>query len=171
MILEAQEYGVKRSQQPLTEFLHPWLAYEEQATIISETTERAYLYTPFLLLAYDARDKANSKQPVQLADSEKILADYAGCLVFSITVNGNAANFSDNAQVSITQDKKLIKPYHVVTNPPVKNPLPANDPQFTAHSYVYFHEQEVVLGKPITLTVITNDKQERRFYFELAKFK
>ena len=169
VIVEAQEYGVKRNQLPLTDFLHPWLAYEEQAAIINETTERAYLYTPFLLLAYDARDKAKNKQPVQIADSEQILADYAGCLVFSIITNGNTEKFSDNVQVVIKQEKKIIKPYHAVTNPPVRNP--ANEPQFTAHSYFYFHEREVVLGKPITLTVTTKDKQERRFYFELPKFK
>jgi len=171
IILEAQEYGVKRNQLPLTEFLHPWLAYEEQATIINETTERSYLYTPFLLLAYDARDKARSKQPVELANSEQILADYAGCLVFSIIVNGNTENFSDNLQVTIKQDKKIINPYHAVTNPPVKTPWSSTGPQFTAHSYFYFHEREVVLGKPITLLVTTQDKQEHRFYFELPKFK
>ncbi|CQR74590.1 hypothetical protein SOV_26990 [Sporomusa ovata DSM 2662] len=171
VILEAQEYGVKRSKMPLSDFLQPWLAYEEQAAIINETTERAYLYTPFLLLAYDARDKAISKQSIELANSEQILADYAGCLVFSIIVNGNTEKFSDNVQVIIKQEKKIIKPYHAVINPPVKNPWASNEPHYTAHYYFYFYEQDVVLSKPITLTVTTKDKQERRFYFELPNFK
>jgi Fe-S oxidoreductase len=171
VILEAQEYGVKRSQLPLSDFLQPWLAYEEQAAIINETTERAYLYTPFLLLAYDARDKAISKQTIELANSEQILADYAGCLVFSIIVNGNTEKFSDNVQVIIKQEKKIIKPYHAVINPPVKNSWTSKEPHYTAHYYFYFYERDVVLSKPITLTVTTKDKQERRFYFELPNFK
>lgn len=171
IILEAQEYGMKRSQQPLTEFLHPWLVYEEQAAIISETTERAYLYTPFLLLAYDARDKARNKQQSDLAASEKILVDYAGCLVFSIIINGNTENFSENVQVIIKQDKKIIKPYHAVHNDPVKIPGTAKEPGFTSYFYFYFHERDVVMSKPITLSVATKDKQERRFYFELSNFK
>lgn len=171
VILEAQDYGIKRKQLQLTEFLHPWLAYEEQASVINETTERAYLYTPFLLLANDARDKARSKQSVQLADSEKILADYAGCLVFSITINGNTENFNDNVQVVIRQDKKIIKPYHAVPNTPVKTSWPQGEPQYSAYSYFYFHDQEISSAKPITLVVTTKDKHERRFYFELPNFK
>ena len=171
VIVEAQEYGVKRSQLPLTDFLQPWLAYEEQAAIINETTERAYLYTPFLLLAYDARDRARSKQSIELANSEQILADYAGCLVFSIIVNGNTEKLSDNVQVIIKQEKRIIKPYHAVINPPVKKPWAANEPQYTAHYYFYFYEREVDLSEPITLTVTTKDKQERHFYFELPNFK
>ncbi len=171
VIIEAQQYGTKRSQQPLTDFLHPWLVYEEQAAIINETTERAYLYTPFLLLAHDARDKSRNKQPVELANSEKILADYAGCMVFSIIVNGKDDNFSDKAQVIIKQDKKIVKPYHAVTNPPVRISGASTEPRFTAQFYFYFHERDIVMGKPITLSVTTKDKQERRFYFELSNFK
>ena len=170
VILEAQDYGIKRSQQPLTEFLRPWLAYEEQAAIINETTERAYLYSPFLLIAYDARDKAINKNPVQLADSEKILADYAGCMVFSVTLTGNPENFSDTIQFIIKQDKKIIKPYHAVTNPPVKTSGSANQ-QVIAYSYVYFHERDVSMEKPVMLVASAQDKQEHRFYFDLPSFK
>jgi hypothetical protein len=171
IIMEAQEYGKKQSQLPLTDFLHPWLVYEEQATVINEMTERAYLYTPFLLLAYDARDKARSKQQVEFAASEKILSDYAGCLAFSIIINGKEENFSDKVQVVIKQDNKIIKPYHAVTNPAVKIPGSPNEAQYTAHFYYYFYDREVAMGKPVTLSVITKDKQERKFYFELSKFK
>lgn len=171
VILEAQEYGIQRQQLPLTEFLHPWIVYEEHATILNETTERAYLYTPFLLLANDARDKARSKKTVQLADSEQILADYAGCLVFSITINGKNENFNDGIQAVIKQDKKNIKPYHAVIKSPVKTPWFPNEPQFTAHTHFYFYDKQLQLNKPITLVLTTKDKQERRFYFDLAKFK
>lgn len=171
VILEAQEYGIKCKQLPLTDFLNPWLVYEEQAAILNEKTERAYLYTPFLLLATDAREKARSKQPVHLADSEKVLADYAGCLVFSITINGNTDSFSNGVQLFINQDKKKIKPYHAVINSPVKTPWLPNEPQFTTHTYFYFNDKDLVLSKPITLVLTTKDKHERRFFFDLSKFK
>jgi len=170
VIVEAQEYGMKQSQVPLNDFLHPWLVYEEKAAVINETTERAYLYTPFLLLANDARDKARNKQQTELAASEKILADYAGCIVFSIIINGKDDNFNDKVQVTIKQNNKIIKPYHAVINTPVKMPGASNE-RFTAHFYNYFYERDIDTGKPITLTVTTKDKQERRFYFELLKFK
>lgn len=171
VILEAQEYGTKCKQMPLTDFLQPWLVYEENATILNQTTERAYLYTPFLLIANDARDKAKNKQPVELADSEKVLADYAGCLAFAITINGRTENFNNNVQVAIRQDKKIVKPYQALPNVPVKNPWFPNEPQFTAHSYFYFRDNEIALNKPATLVVVTKDKQERHFYFDLSKFK
>ena len=170
VILVAQGYGIKRSQVPLTEFLQPWIVYEEQATVINATTERAYLYTPFLLLANDARDKARSKQQIEFSSSEKILVDYAGCIVFSIVVNGKDENFSDKVQVVIKQNNKIIRPYHAVINTPVKIP-DSSALQFTAHFYNYFYERDIETGKPISLIVTTKDKQERRFYFELAKFK
>ncbi|WP_371370915.1 hypothetical protein [Sporomusa aerivorans] len=171
VILDAQEYGIKNKQMALTDFLQPWLVYEEQATILNETTERAYLYTPYLLLANDARDKARSKQTVQLADSEKILSDYAGCLVFSITLNGNSEKFADGMQVVIKQDKKLIKPYHSVINPALKTPWFPDQPQYAAHSYFYFRDQDLILTKPIILVATTKDKYEHRFNFNLANFK
>lgn len=171
VILEAQAYGVKSKQLALTDFLAPWLAYEEKAPILNETTEKAYLYTPFLLIANDARDKTRSKQPVELADSEKILADYAGCLVFSIIINGNSSNFTDGVQVVLKQEKKVIKPYHAVANQPVKTPWFPDEPQYAAHSHFYFPDKDILLNKPITLIVTTKDKQERRFYFDLPNFK
>lgn len=171
VILDAQEYGVKHKQMALTEFLQPWLVYEEHATILNETTERAYLYTPYLLLANDARDKARGKQPVELADSEKILSDYAGCLVFSITLNGSTENFTDGIRVVINQDKKVIKPYHAVTNPPVKTPSFPGEPQFSTHSYFYFRDQDLNTTKPVILVATTKDKSEHRFNFNLPNFK
>lgn len=171
VILEAQDYGVKRKRLVLTDFLAPWRVYEEMAPILNETTEKAYLYTPYLLIANDARDKVRSNQPVELADSEKILADYAGCLVFSITTNGKSANFIDGMRVTIRQGKKVIKPYHAVTNQPVKAPWFPDEPQYVAHSYFYFSDKDIIATKPIILTVTTKDKQERRFYFDLVNFK
>ena len=45
---EAQNYGKKYAYSQLDVFLRPWTSYEENAEILNEISEHAYLYTPFL---------------------------------------------------------------------------------------------------------------------------
>ncbi|BBB93019.1 MAG TPA: hypothetical protein PKA28_01710 [Methylomusa anaerophila] len=171
VIKDAQKYGMSNIQKPLTDFLLPWVAYEEQANILNATTESAYLYTPYLLIAADARDKALNQQTVKLTDTEKILSDYAGYLVFSVTLYSDGPSFMDDYQIILRQEKTTLKPYQSLTNPVVKSPWHPQNPQFMSQCYFYFSQKTVNLTKVVSLILITGDKREHRFHFDLSKIK
>ena len=96
-IKQAQLYGSSQAKEELFAFLKPWMAYEERAGQLNEEAERAYLFTPFLLIAMDAREKKLHNLPVSLEDSEKIITDYLDTLSFSVKVYGAKQEFSKNS--------------------------------------------------------------------------
>lgn len=171
-IKEAQDYGKIKAQDHLKEFLLPWVSYEEKAINLDDTVEHAYLYTSFLLMATDARERTLNGQNVSILDSERILADYTDLLSFSMVLFGNKEDFTKNAQVVLTQGKKTIKSYQV------NIPLTAEDitkdggqPLFKGQCYFYFLEKDIKLDAPVVLLVTTNDKKQHSFYFDMSKIK
>lgn len=171
-IKEAQDYGKINGQHNLQEFLLPWTSYEEKAINLNETAERAYLYTPFLLMATDAREKGLNGQSVSAQDSERIVADYTELLSFSIVLVGEKQDFAQNASVVLIQGKKVLKAYQV--NIPLnaeKIDQEAGQTLFKAQCYFYFVEKDIELSDPVKVLITTNDKKEHSFYFDLAKIK
>ena len=171
-IKEAQDYGKSNAQHQLQDFLLPWISYEEQAVKLNDTAEHAYLYTPFLLMATDAREKSLNGQSVSLLDSQKVVADYTDLLSFSIILFGEQQDFMQNARLILKQDTKVIKAYQV--NLPQNSEGIANDegqPLFKAQCYLYFLEKDIELDEPVTLFIITSDNKEHYFYFDLVKIR
>ena len=170
-IKAAHNYGKVNSQLSLEEFLQPWISYEEKAAALSSNSEHAYLYTPFLLLATDSREKQLNGKNATLEDSERILSDYAGTLSLSVFLIGEDKNFNQNCTVIIKQDKKTVKPYQVII-PIELQAVPGTPPGlFGIQCYFYFFEKELQMTKPIHLIVITGDKKEHNFYFDLDKIR
>lgn len=171
-IKEAQDYGKSMQQLPLKDFLRPWISYEEKAANLNETAEHAYLYTAFLLMATDAREKSLKGQTISRVDSERILADYTELLSFSVVLFGEKADFAQNSSVILKQGNKLIKPYQI--NIPTDGEKVSNDggqPLFQAQCYCYFSEKKIELNSPVILSITTNDKKKHLFYFDIAKIK
>lgn len=172
-IFEAQQYGKQGAKMVLADFLGPWTAYEEKAVALDTTAERAYLYTPFLLLAANARDKTLKAQPVSLEDSQPILIDYAGMLSFSAVLLGRTPQFAQKMNVRLLQDKKEIAVYQSNTPAQAEKSAAANGSGelFYAQCYFYFLEKNVDLTKPLVLSITTTDNTERRFFFDLVKMQ
>lgn len=171
-IKEAQDYGKMKAQYHLKEFLLPWISYEEKAVNLDDTAEHAYLYTAFLLMATDAREKTLNGQNVSLLDSERILADYTELLSFSMVLFGDKEDFIKNAHVVLKQGKKVIKAYQV--NIPLSAENITKDegqPLFKGQCYFYFLEKDIQLEAPIVLSVTTSDKKQHSFYFDMSKTK
>lgn len=171
-IKDAQDYGKINAQLHWEEFLLPWISYEEKAVNLDETAEHAYLYTAFLLMATDAREKTLNEQNVSLFDSERILTDYTELLSFSMVLFGDKEDFMKNAHVVLKQGKKMIKAYQV--NIPLSTENIAKDggqPVFKGQCYFYFLEKEIQLDKPIILAITTRDKKQHSFYFDMPKIK
>lgn len=171
LIDEAQEYGQTWVMQPAAEFLRPWVAYEETVAKLDETAERAYVYTPYLLLAADAQQRTLNGQPVRFRDSERVLGDYAGYLVFSVDLFGGDKSFANRTKAFIKQGNQLIPAYQLLVPPEAaKNNWYPKKPKFGVKCYIYFLEQNVNLQAPLTLVVMTG-RQDHNFYFNLPQIK
>ena len=183
-IEDARTYGFTKKLLDIHEFLSPWTAYEENAVKISEATDRAVCYTPFLLIANDAREKAKVNKSVNLADIEKLLADYAGYYTFTVILQGSTADFAEQASVVIVQDKKTIPAYDIAVTTAESVNVPVGEkPRYRARMYIYFHAKDIVASQPIVLKVTTSGKDTKdskdskdskegySFYFDLAKIK
>lgn len=171
MIKEAQHYGKIQMHRQLNEFLRPWISYEEKADRLDETAEHAYLYTPFLLIATDAREKSLNGRTIKFADGETILHNYAGTLSFSVVLFGNEVNFGQKAKILLKQNEKFIKAYEVIIPLKAEKIGSSNKSNFRLQCYFYFWEKNIICDKPIILSIVTSDKKEHQFYFSATHIK
>ncbi len=157
-IRAAQDYGRSKANVPLAEFLQPWTVYEERAARFDDTAERACHYSPFLLVAADARDRTTAGGPVIAADAVKLLADYEGYVVFGVTLSGVQADAGGRLAASLRQGRRTIGASLV-------NALPPGDagPANLVQVYFYFPARDVAADKEALLTVTTADKRTRNF--------
>lgn len=169
-IKQAQLYGTSQAKIELQYFLKPWLSYEEKAEQLNETAETAYIYTPFLLIATDAREKKLRGNEVRLEDSEKIITDYLDIMSFSVKLYGEDKSFSQNTTGVIEQNGKTVEAWSNAV-PDTAEVSAAQKGKFNAQCYFYFDEKKLDTAKPITLVITSDDKRKHRFYFELDKVK
>lgn len=171
VIKEAQNYGKVQAQNQLKDFLVPWISYEEKAVQLNDTAERSYLFTAFLLIATDAREKSLNGHVVNILDSEGILLDYSGLLSFSTVLFGDKQDFMKNATAVLKQNKKVIKAHQVIIPPNAEKISSGGQTEFIAQCYFYFLEKEIISNNPIILSITTSDKKVHNFYFDTAKIK
>jgi hypothetical protein len=163
----AQDYGRSKADMPLVLFLQPWTAYEERAARLDDTAERACLYTPFLLLAADARDRTAAGEAVTTADAGRVLTDYNGYVIFGVTLSGVHADFTGKMSASLSQGRKLFRP-KIVNAPPA---APDGAGGYQAHVYFYFASRGVATDKTAKLTVTAADGRQRVFGIPFAGYR
>ncbi|CUH94204.1 putative secreted protein [Propionispora sp. 2/2-37] len=172
VIKQAQAYGTSKFQADYSTFLAPWMSFEERAPKLDEFAERAYLYTPFLLIAIDARDKAGRGEKVEIEDSDKTLQDYSGYIIFSAVLFGGDATFVQGATATVKQDKKIIKvAQSTIPAEAVKTAGPGGNSLYMSQCYFYFKEKDIFMDSPGMLVVSTQDKREHRFYFNIPQIR
>jgi hypothetical protein len=172
VIKEAQDYGKLKMKDSLQDFLLPWMSYEEKAVQLNNAAERSYLYTSFLLIATDARDKSLNGHDITITDSEGVLEDYSGLLSFSTVLFGDKLDFAKDSNAVIKQDKNIIKAYQIIA--PSQGEKVYKDKgqtTFTAQCYFYFSDRDILPDIPLILSITTNDKKEHNFYFDMTKIK
>jgi hypothetical protein len=170
-ITGAQEYGKSKANASLNEFFQPWTVYEEKAAMLDDTAERAYLYTPYLLIAADARDKVLAGNEVTLADVEKVLTDYNGYMIFGVTLFSPDAGFSGKVSAKLRQGSKVTKAYLIDIPPAGEKPASDQVPYYQAQGFIYFLIKDIDLDKPVSLQIITRDKRQHHFYFNLRLYR
>ncbi|EGO63239.1 hypothetical protein [Acetonema longum] len=170
-IREAHQYGKQHNRTVLSDFLIPWISYEEKVTAINDAADRAYLYTPFLLLALDAREKTlQGKAPGSWA-AEKVLTEYTGFVVISVILYGDSPDFVKGTEAALTQDGRIFRLYHATfPGKTVRTAWTKPRPLYSAQCYFYFYDQGLDNKKTLLLN-LTNKGQQRKFYFDLEKIK
>jgi len=171
-IAAAQEYGKDQARVALSDFFKPWTVYEESADKLTVATDCAYLYTPFLLLASDSRDKILSRQVVDPADADKVLAEYNGYLVFGATLFSDKPDFAGNATAVIIQGKNTIKAeLFYRSDGDTTTDSQGQTKIFSTKCYIYFAARNVDINKLAVLQITCSKHHKSRFYFDLAKFR
>lgn len=166
MIAKAQQYGIVYAKKSTQDFLKPWTTYEEEAMSLTEQTEHAYIYTPYLLIASDAREKQNSNKAISLADSKALLKDYEKTMTFQVILYGDKADFAQGVTATVTQGKTVKQAYQMIV-PDKADAL--SEEQYCAQCYFYFDEEDLILTAPITLNVAQEDGTQKKFNFALAQ--
>lgn len=158
-IKAAQDYGRSRAGVPLTDFLQPWTVYEENAARLDEMAERACLYTPFLLVAADARDRTAAGEPVTADAAKKVLAEYNGYVIVGVTLAGMRADFAGKCSASLRQGRKSFRA-KIVNAPPAAL---TGEPPYQAKVYFYFAGRAIAPDKVSSLAVTAADGRTRVF--------
>lgn len=168
VIKEAQEYGRRQAFETYSRFMTPWTAFEEKAQKLSELTEHAHIFTPYVLVAADAREKALSSEPILVENSEKALAQYDGYLVFSVDLYTHDPSTLVKLTAKLNQDKQVIPVYYI--SPSSKKQIDVNGKSLTnAQFYLYFVDKSIQRNQPLTLFVSDGVNQTKSFFFDLSK--
>ncbi|KYZ77219.1 hypothetical protein AXX12_03540 [Anaerosporomusa subterranea] len=168
IIRDAQEYGRRLAFENYSSFMTPWTAFEEKAQRLSEFTEQAQIFTPYILVAANAREKALSNQPILLENSEKALAQYNGYLVFSITIHSQDPSAPVKLNAKLVQDKQTLTAYYI--SPPTYSQYNVNGKILaSAQFYLYFVDKTLLRNRPVLLLLTDDTKHNRSFFFDLEK--
>ncbi len=166
MISKAQQYGIVYAKKSTQDFLKPWTTYEEEAISLTDHAERAYIYTPYLLIASDAREKQNSNKKISIADGKTLLKDYEKTMTFQVVLYGKKADFAQGITATITQGSKVKQSYQMIVPDKAE---PVSDGQYCAQCYFYFDEEDLSLNAPIALNIAKKDGSKKKFNFTLAQ--
>jgi hypothetical protein len=164
---EAQLYGIHNINLSNEAFLAPWRSNEEQADQFGPIPNQAYCYTPFLVVAADARSKMLNNAPVLLQDGTKIWQDYAGFLTFMIQLYLTEPIIPKDLSVWIEQKNSRFFVYQVQLQTETKPVIIVKDKSFYLFSgYYYFVDDDIRYDSPLVLVVAFKDKQVR-FHFNM----
>lgn len=169
MIRHAQYYGKSHAHVPEDEFLQPWTVYEKEAKRLQSSEEHAYVYTPFLLVAADARSRYLQGEALYIEQGKEVLQQYADTLVLKVIVHGHSASFVKNTKSAIRQEDKVIAPYECLL-PTMAEAVEGAyiNTKFKMEEYVYVKMKQLVVSKPIRVSVTTGDTQQHHFYISLS---
>lgn len=112
MIGGAQEYGRSKVALPVNELQKPWTVNEALKENIYADSERIIVYTPYLIVAMDAQNKAKAFEEIKLEDSRNLASGYEQALVIGAIIDAPEKTIPENLQVAILQGDKNLPPYY-----------------------------------------------------------
>lgn len=112
MLGAAQEYGNSRTAVAIGDFTRPWTVNESLEKNVYAAGEKIIVYTPYLVVAMDAQNKAKAFEEIKLADSRLFAFDYEQFLVIGAIIDAPEKIALNDLQVVIEQGEKMLTPYH-----------------------------------------------------------
>lgn len=115
MVGSAQEYGKVRIADTITmeEFQKPWTVDEISGKNIYAVKEHIILYTPYLLVAMDAQNKARAYEMVKAEDGKALADDFKGILVVGAIIDAPERITAEKLEAYIVQNDIKLPTYHV----------------------------------------------------------
>lgn len=113
-IRQAQNYGLRNYQKSIPEFIKPWMAYEEGSKALDNNSERAYIYSPYYLVAINARERLLASQTINTSDGETVLQTFQNSLPFGVSLYlEDVTDLEKTLVANLIQDGKKIQSYAV----------------------------------------------------------
>ena len=112
MIGTAQEYGRSKTTVAANELQKPWTVNEALRENIYADVESIIVYTPYLIVAMDAQNKAKAFEEIKLEDSKNLAAGYDQALVIGAIIDAPEKINPANLQVALLQGDKNMPPYY-----------------------------------------------------------
>ena len=113
-IERAQEYGIMNYQKDIHDFAKAWVTYEEQSKSLDTSGERAYVYTPYYLVAINARERLLAGQPINPEDGRIVINAFKGALPINIVLHlENVENIKDDLIAILQQKNSSVEAYAV----------------------------------------------------------
>lgn len=155
-------YAKDHQDLPFREFLKPWTNLD-LGKKKNTPDEYAYCYTPYLIVAQDARQSLLAKKKLQLAHSEKLWQDYEGFWIFKVYVKDLSHKTPQKVYAQIDQNENVF--YPVQSNITIDSSAQNKDGTYII-SHFYFEEKAINKNEPLRLTVHTPDYNQHYFYFD-----
>ncbi|MDU2066530.1 MAG: hypothetical protein E6713_17065 [Sporomusaceae bacterium] len=175
----AQTYAIKGVHLSDDDFMAPWRSYEEKTQKLNDSVDQAYCYTPFLVVAIDARNKLADHLPVYVPEGEKLWQDYAGFLTFAVQLYQTDSTLPQGVAVWLEQDQKIFSPVQSNLPSELKVVAPSSAPVAGAPkprqlylfaAYYYFPDEGISHDRPVILCV-ANKEKKYRFFFDMKKIR
>ena len=162
MLGAAQEYGKSRTAVAIGDFTMPWTVNESLGKNIYAAGEKLIVYTPYLVVAMDAQNKAKAMEEIKLSDSRLLASDYEQVLVIGAIIDSPEKTPLDDLKVVIEQGEKMLAPYHkelVAANPTEKViDKPVNG---TPNENEKIAEEKTTTGEKKALDIIKENLSEK----------
>ena len=168
VIKDAQEYGRRMAFESYSTFMAPWTSYEEKAQKLNYFTEYACIFTPYILVASDARQRTLSNQSIKIENSEQALAQYNGYLVFSVDLHAQKLSDLEKLIIKLVQDQRVF-PLYYQSSANKQQILVNGRPIIRCQYYLYFDDKIIIRDKPLILSITDNADRTRSFFFDLSK--
>ena len=112
MLGAAQEYGRSRAAMAVSEMQKPWTVNETLGTNVYAEKENIIVYTPYLIVAMDAQNKAKAFEDIKLEDSRALASGYEQELVVGAVIDAPEKFLPENLQIALVQGDKDLAPYY-----------------------------------------------------------
>ncbi|MDR3349678.1 MAG: hypothetical protein LBO03_08840, partial [Acidaminococcales bacterium] len=98
----------------IPDFAKPWCVYEETSKVLDLFGERVYIYTPYYLVALNARERLLASQTINIVDGEMIAQEFNDILpVCVVLYTEDVGGLKNKIFAFIRQDDKVIDAYEM----------------------------------------------------------